>query len=597
MQQSETVLILGGAGLVGLQTARRLAQDTPAKKMIIASLFRREAEDAVADLKVDFPGIEWVPAWGDIFLPEDAGGDGENSVSRSEMIRSPEFRRRVFDAVFGDFEAAYRSSRLAKLLLQFRPDVVVDSVNTATGLSYQDVFSTASVVQRWVDEVRAGANTAEPAFLQEVETLAISQMVPQLVRHVRLLHRALQEVGSRIYIKVGTTGTGGMGLNIPFTHGEDKPSAVLMSKTSIGFAHTGLLFLMARTPGSPIIKEIKPAAMIGYKDVAVHTVRDKAYERVGEGTSRRVVIKDRAAVTLWEGKLETLGTSLDTEPSPDLYEPQRDGEGNPQSLKMVCVNTGENGLFTKGEFVAITSLDQMEYVTPEEIAHLISLEVRGHNTGRDVVQAMDSAVLDPSYRAGIIRNIAIGELNRQEALDGHPSVAIGQLGPPQLAKYLYEAHLFKMVYGTVARALTRDDGRPRTPEDLSVALHSRLMSDPIRDTLISVGIPALMPDGASIYRGPWLRIPGWNRKQPVLSLSPAQVDAYARKGWVDLRPNHMAWWLGQFKKMRDSVSVRGVRSSSAWTTREVYHHETIEIGEVVAWIFSNDPEIGGYRIK
>src|SRR2546422_5535173 len=81
------------------------------------------------------------------------------------------------------------------------------------------------------------------------------------------------EVGTRVYVKVGTTGTGGMGLNIPYTHGEDKPSAKLMSKAAIGFAHTGLMFLMARTPGGPIVKEIKPGAMIGYKKVTFQKLR------------------------------------------------------------------------------------------------------------------------------------------------------------------------------------------------------------------------------------------------------------------------------------------------------------------------------------
>ena len=93
----------------------------------------------------------------------------------------------------------------------------------------------------------------------------IAQGVPQIVRHILFLHRALENSSVRVYVKVGTTGTGGMGINIPYTHSEDKPSAQLLSKSAIGFAHTGLLFLLARTPGVSIIKEIKPGAMIGFK--------------------------------------------------------------------------------------------------------------------------------------------------------------------------------------------------------------------------------------------------------------------------------------------------------------------------------------------
>ena len=35
-----------------------------------------------------------------------------------------------------------------------------------------------------------------------------------------------------------------MGVNIPYTHGEDKPpSSQLITKTAVAFAYTGLLFL------------------------------------------------------------------------------------------------------------------------------------------------------------------------------------------------------------------------------------------------------------------------------------------------------------------------------------------------------------------
>src|SRR5260370_33094512 len=63
-----------------------------------------------------------------------------------------------------------------------------------------------------------------------------------------------------------------MGLNIPYTHREDKPSAQLITKTAVAFAHTGLLFLMARTAGGPIVKEIKPGGMIGYADITFRQI-------------------------------------------------------------------------------------------------------------------------------------------------------------------------------------------------------------------------------------------------------------------------------------------------------------------------------------
>ena len=63
------------------------------------------------------------------------------------------------------------------------------------------------------------------------------------------------------------------------------------------------------------------------------------------------------------------------------------------------MDTSENGVFTRGEFTAITALGQMEYITPEEIARVVVREIKGANTGQDVISAMDGAVLNPSYKA------------------------------------------------------------------------------------------------------------------------------------------------------------------------------------------------------
>lgn len=609
MKHFDTVLILGGAGLVGFQVAKRLAVEILPRQIVIASLYRKEATDAVKELRRLFPATRFVPAWGDIFRWRDPAAttpeETREEPSRADMLEDSDFRRAVFDSVYGDVETAYKRSELVQLILEHRPDVVIDAVNTATGLSYQDLFTAANMVSRGLDEVRqnlqAGKGTGAEGFLKDVETLVISQMVPQLVRHVLLLHRALVEARTEIYLKVGTTGTGGMGLNIPYTHGEDKPSPVLMAKNAVGFAHTGLLFLMARTPGSPVIKEIKPAAMIGYKDIGLHTIKDRAWERIETATGPRLIARNRQPVKIFHGREEALASQLDVEPQPHTFEPVLGTDGSPRHLQMVCVNTGENGLFARGEFTAITSLGQMEFVTAEEIADLVCSEVAGHNTGKDVIQALDSTIMGPTYRAGVIRGLAMQELARMEAESGFPSVAIGQLGPPQLAKYLHEAWLFKQAFGKVQDVIEKldEDGQaiPRSPEELSHVLFQLASRDEVKNAIASIGIPILYPNGKTIYRGPFFRIPVYNRKKPLVNLVGGALDGFARRGWVDLRPSHMAWWQERFRRMRQSALAPKVKLSSEWATRELYPHSEIDIGAVVAWIFNNDEEIRGYRIK
>jgi hypothetical protein len=456
--------------------------------------------------------------------------------------------------------------------------VVVDSINTATAISYQDVYTASLVAKNKFETLAAqlaavrgngAAQTdstaqATQAASQALEMLLISQSVPQLVRHVLIIHRAMTEAGTRLYLKVGTTGTGGMGLNIPYTHSEDKPSAKLMTKTAIAFAHTGLLFLMARTPGGPIVKEVKPGAMVGYADI-----------------TRRTIHEHGRPVYLFGSRPEPLGAELVLRQPEDDY-----ARGVP--LEMVVVDTGENGVFTKGEFEAITHQRQMEFITPEEIARHVVLEIKGANTGFDVIASIDSAVMNPTYRAGYLRHFALDEITRLERELHMHSVSVGQLGPPELGKLLWEAHLLELSCGTLTRVLER------SPDDLAAALYALVEGDPaLCQTITSVGLPVLAPDGRTLLRGPFIRIPeapGTNR----VTLTPAAMDQWAGKGWVDLRPANLRRWHERFSHMqREAQRLRG-RGSSA-VTREAYLGDAISPGAVVGWIFNNEED--AYRIK
>jgi hypothetical protein len=399
---------------------------------------------------------------------------------------------------------------------------------------------------------------------QAVEGLLLAQAVPQLIRHVILLHRAMVEARTRLYLKIGTTGTGGMGLNIPYTHSEDKPSALLMSKTAVAFAHTGLMFLMARTPDGPIVKELKPGAMVGYADI-----------------TRRAITERGQPVYLYSSRTDGLNDTLVTRAA-------HDGFARLGRLRMVVADTGENGLFTHGEFETITHLGQMEFITPEEIAREAVLEIQGANTGRDVIAAVDGAVMNPTYRAGYIRHQALAELARLEEETGSHSVALGQLGPPELSKLLWEAHLLRLECGTLSAVLER------APDELSAALFRRVQDDAeLRHTITSTGLPILVPDGLGLMRGPLIRIPQLAGTTSV-TIGPGDIERWAAKGWLDLRPANLARWRARFEHMgRVAQSLRG--RGSAAVTREAYLSDEIRIGEVVGWIFTN--EEGGYRIK
>ncbi len=393
--RDETFLLLGGAGLVGTQVARRIISDLQPARVVIGDLVEEGANRAVEDLRSVFPDspTEIIGEWGDVFLRE-----AFSRRHRDELLEDPEAREGIFADLLGPIDEAYRQSSLARLILQYRPDVIVDCINTATAISYQNVYTTSLIAKQTISEIPVDADPAElrAKTQHDVEALILSQAVPQLIRHVMILSRAMHEAGTRLYLKVGTTGTGGMGLNIPYTHSEDRPSAQLMTKASVAFAHTGLLFLLARTHGEPVVKEVKPAALIGFSAVEYRTVLEH-----GE------------PVRLYAARTVPLDGLLELRVPTSAFERLSD-------LQLPVVDTGENGVFTKGEFEAITSIGQMEYVTPEEVAHTCMQEITGGNTGRDIIAAVDASLLGSSYRAGILRSGASRKLGTARGRDGNP---------------------------------------------------------------------------------------------------------------------------------------------------------------------------------
>jgi len=566
MPADNVVMVLGGAGLVGSQIVRQISRDLHPQKIVIASLFRGEVREFLHDVRKEFPQIEFVGAWGDVFVRE------EFSQERRRRLLSSTVRRdALYQDLFGTLDETYERSSMVAALRAHRPDVLVDCINTATAISYQDIESTSKRTHDLLDDLKEivdhqdfeGLSNLGRQLEENISTLLISQSTAQLIRHVQILHRVMTEVGTRLYLKIGTSGTGGMGLNVPYTHSEDKPSAKLMRKNAMAFAHTGLMFLMARTPNGPLVKELKPAALIGYRQVTHKSIKVR-----GQPQFR------------YASREERLGDKLSLRGKDNQY--PRLGR-----LRMAGIDTGENGFFTRGEFETITHLNQMEFVTPEEIAEQAVLEIKGSNTGFDVIASLDSSIMGPSYRAGVLRQTALDQLARIERETESHSVALGQLGPPELSKLLFESHLLRLNYGTL------DAVREAAADEIAATLYDHVQRDEnLRTTATSIGVPILSPDGAILLRGPKLNIPESVYREVPLDSS--AIDVWARKGWVDLRAENMSAWQERFQRMERTRHAFHTRGSAAITTRS-YLHDTIEIGAVVAWIFNNEEE--GYRIK
>jgi NAD(P)-dependent dehydrogenase (short-subunit alcohol dehydrogenase family) len=547
--KGSTVLILGGAGLVGEAVARALLAQGP-KRIVVAGLTKEEADESVNDLLEEFGGGEAVIEgfWGDLFVPTD-----QKDRPRGEVLDDPVSREQLVNDLYGELsDEVFERSALGRLLLDVRPDIVIDAINTAGALAYQNFFDSAMDLRE-----RAKAGTAD---VHEVEKHLATSYLPQLIRHTQIGLKGMTEVGTRVYLKIGTVGTGGMGMNIPFTHSEERPSRMLMAKSSLAGAHTLLLYLMARTPGGPAVKEIKPTAAISWKALGNGPIK-----------FRRHVLKRCDA--------------LAPLPLDEAFLPEADRAFKEmgEAIEGVYVHSGENGLFSLGEFETLTALGLMEFVTPEEIASNVLQEILAHPTGRDVIASMDAATMGPTYRAGVLRSSALEKMEEMEREAGVEAVAYEMLGPPRLTKLLFEGTILKRLYGTYQEALNLD------PEETARKAQAMVDEDAdFRQRIVSTGVPVLVMDGGAILRGPVVKILPPEGK--------AVEDKVVDAGWVDLRPANWERWKERIqavlRELRETPGVeKGSRTDFAYGDSE----DKLRPARVAAYVFRVEDE--GDRMK
>ncbi|HET6900028.1 MAG TPA: short-chain dehydrogenase, partial [Vicinamibacteria bacterium] len=159
--RGKSVLILGGYGLVGQAVARRLLQEKPSA-MTLLSLQRQEAEEATASLESEAQGTTLQAAWGDVF----AFGDVKDRPRR-EVFSDRALRTRLIESLIEPLsDAAVAHYYLYQLITERRPDIIVDAVNTATGIAYQDIYRTSR--QAW-EALSSGGDLRE-----SLETLLVT---------------------------------------------------------------------------------------------------------------------------------------------------------------------------------------------------------------------------------------------------------------------------------------------------------------------------------------------------------------------------------------------------------------------------------------
>lgn len=565
--KNSRILILGGSGLVGRTIARFLLSENPSTIIIHSKTegetktflkeFRLELVAATASKRVTRP--EGVPSH--------ARNDSED-VGRDEGVAGPaEFYKIKLIGEWGDlFDADFlsplspkilKNSYLYKLILKHHPDIIIDAVNTATAIAYQNLFEKALLVRE--------ASTAK-----NVRNLLSVLYIPKLVRHIQVLYEAMRPKGGqesvKLYLKIGTTGTGGMGFNIPFTHGEEKPSRMLLSKSALAGAQSQLLYLLSQTPDAPRIVELKPATSI-------------AWGKLGNGPIKDISVKDCAKPT----KLKFGGIF-------------KTGKGVVvgEKLTSTFVDSGENGLFSPEEFRALSDPSQMGFITPGEIAGLAVREIKGESTGKNVMESLEKYVLGPSKTAAAKRGEAFTTLKTLGDKESE-SPALGFLGPPRLSKLLFEGRIIKETFGSFKKYLeasaSEGDSLPckvsplrakggadsrsqRSQSQIALKTEKEILSNTsLRRFALTAGIPILLPNGKELICVQYHKVPESGEDQKITL---ENIDSWARRGWIDLRIDNFKLWR---ERLRSFSVIKG--------------REPNFEGEVAAFIF--ETEDGGYR--
>lgn len=558
--EGSKILILGGWGLVGSAITRKLMLHSPSE-LIISSLKREEAEDAVNDLRLEFKDKNsdmFVAKWGNVFTRK-----VWKDTSAHDVIKNKDSRRAVIKDIFDELsDEILKSSFLYDLISEVKPDIVIDCINTATGIAYLDLYNSTNKVINDIDNDNLNQ--------ENVEKLMASSYIPQLIRHIQILHNALIDSKSGMYLKIGTSGTGGMGMNIPYTHSEERPSRVLLSKTAVAGAQTLLMFLMARTPNGPVVKEIKPTATIAWKRIAYDVVK-----------------KGGKPIELFDMNLENaLDTNLDFEFDNKVGVTKLD-----KQIKSVFIDTGENGIFSKGEFQAISSLGQMEIVTPEEIADYTVFEIGGGNTGKDVIQGLDAFTLGPTFRGGILQQNAVKKLKQLEIKHNSESVAFELLGPPRLSKLLHEANIIRKIVGSLSEINNFTAEQIAEKANLLICSNSELRAE-----ILSIGLPILLANGKYL-RGDFVKIPV-RRNLNVEEMSESNVNQWCYEGWIDLRVGNFVHWINRINQiMNEANEIDENETSSRFTYNKDYwdNFEIIDSGKIAGWIFEKEDK--GWRFK
>ncbi len=289
------------------------------------------------------------------------GGNGLIGKEMAKLLFKRNFKIIIADISLDNIPTEYDSlyfdvretDKLKTIIQEHTPTIVINCVNIAT------IFST---------QPDDGYNQLISFFMKLKSSLEYCS-VPYT------------------YLHMGTTGSGGLGLDIPFSHGQPLESLPIIHKAAFAGISTALLTLLSRSvPNDCSILEIKPGLAI-------------FDERIHINPSTKFVNK-------------------------------------------ITIDGGESGHYTYNELALLTSFmgfSTVKAITEKAMSALTgktsSVELTTHNT----IEYMNNAIISQSESDKAKRDKI---LNQMKHLSGKSYlIATGNLGPPAITRDLLLSYL------------------------------------------------------------------------------------------------------------------------------------------------------------
>lgn len=554
MYKDKRILILG-AGQIGEACAMRFIKDKP-REIVLHTLTEEEASRAIKNIndQVNSKGVKMTPSWGNILVPIDL-----IYTKRSDLLSDEKNLDNLLKYYYACLnDKLIENSALYQIIKKWNPDLIIDSINTATVVGYLD--DPYSLPRNLIKDF-----TSKEAinWKTNCKKVLFSAIIPSLIRFTQVIQKSLKDFQIGYYVKVSTTGLGGMGINLMYTHGDiNEPgmsSGILGKVAAAGVFHQ-LMWSLSHTPGNNI-RVITPAALVGWQPVGFGKFRSHGINWP--------LIDNKEAISLKEGEL--------LKANKNGYRKVAD------YMEIPFVDSGENSAYSLYEMYAITALGQMESITREEVAQAV-YECSCGSTKHDLLTAMDNAALGPTYAGFFNRNLVLDHLKEIVKTKKIPSIATNNLGPT-VSKHLFELYiLFDIFSSELPKILNQDS-------EIFAELAEKyvLKNDIVRQQAISLGLPIIFEKN-KLTAGDHYFVPNMAEENIITKRN---IDKWANAGWIDLRKKNIKNWQNLLKKAYDGYLKQ--QNSSLDHVIDNYHaFESKNIGEILGLIYCLQ---GGARRK